>query len=261
MGISVIIPTYRPKDYLWQCLRSVANQTIDKSQMEVIIVLNGCAEPWQTEIQTFIDKEMKDIQVRFFQTDTSGVSNARNIAIEAARGEYITFVDDDDWLSAVALAEMSKLVSPNAIVCCDVQCVHPTTKALSTDYLHDSYIRNKDTHASLWSARSYFSTSCCKLLPKEVISTTRFDCRFAEGEDSLFMAQLAHRVKDIHFASDSAIYYRRLSFCSASRSHHSVGWWILHRLKLLTAYLCTWVKHPLIDPRFPISRVIACVCK
>lgn len=261
MGISVIIPTYRPKDYLWQCLRSVANQTIDKSQMEVIIVLNGCAEPWQTQIQTFIDKEMKDIQVRLLQTDTPGVSNARNIGIEAARGEYITFVDDDDWLSAVALEEMSKLVSPNAIVCCDVQCVHPTTKAISTDYLHASYLRNKDTRASLWSARSYFSTSCCKLIPKEVIATTRFDCRFAVGEDSLFMSQLAYRVKNIRFASDTAIYFRRLSLDSASRRHYSVIWWIQHRFRLMMAYLCAWVRHPLIDPRFPISRVIACVCK
>ena len=259
MGISVIIPTYRPKDYLWQCLRSVANQTIDKSQMEVIIVLNGCAEPWQTEIQTFIDKEMKDIQVRLLQTDTPGVSNARNIAIEAARGEYITFVDDDDWLSASALQDMMQLVSPNAIVCCDVQCVHPTTKALSTDYLHDSYIRNKDTRPSLWSARSYFSTSCCKLIPKEVITTTRFDCRFSVGEDSLFMAQLAYNVKNIRFASDSAIYFRRLSFDSASRKHHSIAWWIQHRFRLMMAYLCAWARHPLIDPRFPVSRLIACV--
>lgn len=256
MGISVIIPTYRPKDYLWQCLRSVANQTIDKSQMEVIIVLNGCAEPWQTQIQTFIDKEMKDIQVRLLQTDTPGVSNARNIGIEAARGEYISFVDDDDWLSAVALEEMSKLVSSNAIVCCDVQCVHPTTKAVSTDYLHDSYLRNKNTRASLWSARSYFSTSCCKLIPKDVIATTRFDCRFAVGEDSLFMSQLAYRVQNIRFAPASAIYFRRLSLDSASRKQRTLAWRFKQFWQLNNAYLWAWLKHPCVDPRFPLSRIV-----
>lgn len=256
MKISVIIPTYRPKDYLWQCLESLASQAMDKSQFEVIVVLNGCAEPWQTSIRSFINDKMKDMRVVLMQTDKAGVSSARNKGIEVAKGEYIAFLDDDDWLSPSALQDMYSIAKPQTIVCCDVQCVYPITKVISTDYLHDSYIRNKDSNASLWSARSYFSTSCCKLIPKEIISNTRFDSRFVVGEDSLFMAQLAYRVKNICFASPSAVYYRRLSVDSASRKQRTILWRISQCFWLNSAYLGAWIRHPLIDPRFPLSRMV-----
>ena len=49
--ISVIIPTYAPKDYLWECLDSLENQTLSKDEFEVILVLNGEREPYESMIQ------------------------------------------------------------------------------------------------------------------------------------------------------------------------------------------------------------------
>ena len=49
--ISVIIPTYLPKDYLWECMDSLENQTLSKDEFEVILVLNGEREPYESNIR------------------------------------------------------------------------------------------------------------------------------------------------------------------------------------------------------------------
>ena len=85
--ISVIIPTYKPKDYLWECLDSLSCQTIEKSKFEVLIILNGCNEPYNTQIIKYIESQ-QNVQWRLFQTDEPGVSNARNIGLDKAEGEY-----------------------------------------------------------------------------------------------------------------------------------------------------------------------------
>ena len=98
MKITVIVPTYKPQSYLWECLDSIYNQTFSKSDYELILVLNGCNEPYNSQIKDWLS-EHKDLQVQYIQTNQGGVSNARNIAIDNARGEYVTFIDDDVFFS------------------------------------------------------------------------------------------------------------------------------------------------------------------
>ena len=50
MKISVIVPTYKPQAYLWKCLDSIYNQTFPKKDYELLLVLNGCNEPYHTQI-------------------------------------------------------------------------------------------------------------------------------------------------------------------------------------------------------------------
>lgn len=71
MKISVIVPTYRPQGYLWECLDSVYNQTFAKSDYELVLVLNGCDEPFHSQIEDWLDNH-SDLQVQFFQTDEGG---------------------------------------------------------------------------------------------------------------------------------------------------------------------------------------------
>lgn len=56
MKISVIVPTYRPQGYLWECLDSVYNQTFPKSDYELVLVLNGCDEPFHSQIKDWLGK-------------------------------------------------------------------------------------------------------------------------------------------------------------------------------------------------------------
>ena len=89
MKISVIIPTYRPQSYIWKCLDSLRNQSFQSEHFEIVIILNGCNEPFSTDIKKYLDKYFANYNVSFFQLDQPGVSNARNFAIKQSIGEYI----------------------------------------------------------------------------------------------------------------------------------------------------------------------------
>ena len=117
MKISVIVPTYKPQAYLWECLDSIYNQTFPKSDYELVLVLNGCNEPYNTKILDWLSKH-KDLNVQFFQIDTGGVSNARNIALDNAKGEYVTFIDDDDLISTAYLKELYEKATPDTVSLC-----------------------------------------------------------------------------------------------------------------------------------------------
>ena len=112
MKISVIVPTYKPKAYLWECLNSIYNQTFPKTDYEVLLVLNGCNEPYNTQIKEWLSKH-SDLQVQYFQIDEGGVSNARNIALNNLTGEYVTFIDDDDLISPKYLKELFENATSN----------------------------------------------------------------------------------------------------------------------------------------------------
>ena len=118
MKVTVIIPTFKPKEYIWECLDSVANQTFPKDDFEVIIVLNGCCEPWKNDIDRYINQNMNGINVRFIQTDFPGVSNARNIALDNAEGQYVAFLDDDDFVSENYLSQLYEKASEDTISLC-----------------------------------------------------------------------------------------------------------------------------------------------
>jgi glycosyltransferase involved in cell wall biosynthesis len=91
--ISIIVPVYRVEPYLRQCLDSILNQTY--RDIEVLLIDDGSPDKCGR-----ICKEYADIdeRIRLFHTDNKGLSSARNLGLQEARGEYIGFVDSDDWL-------------------------------------------------------------------------------------------------------------------------------------------------------------------
>lgn len=56
MKISVVVPTYKPKYYLWECLNSLKEQTFPVDDFEILLVLNGCCEPYKSEIEEYLLK-------------------------------------------------------------------------------------------------------------------------------------------------------------------------------------------------------------
>ena len=107
--ISVIVPTYKPDYYIWECLNSIAIQSLDKEKYEVLIVLNGDKEPFFTEIESYLKKNNLN-NFNLIYSQEKGVSNARNIGLDRAKGEYICFVDDDDFLDKNYLQEMLRVI-------------------------------------------------------------------------------------------------------------------------------------------------------
>lgn len=215
--ISVIIPSYKPKEYLWECLNSLDTQTIDSEKFEILIILNGCKEPWYSEIQTFIQKNLKQITINLIQIDTPGVSNARNVGINNAKGDYITFIDDDDFISDDYLEELLKKCPKNGISLSNTLAFQDIKPYVFEDYyIQECYLRNEKNHNhNLINCRAYLNGPCMKLIPKEIIGNIRFDTSLKNGEDSIFMFEISPKIKKINFTALTAIYYRRFRKSSA----------------------------------------------
>ena len=90
--ISVIIPVYNVGDYINKCLASLAEQTMD--DCEFIVIDDGSTD----NSRIIIDEYCKDPRFHCFHTNNRGLSAARNLGIEKAHGEWLMFVDGDDWV-------------------------------------------------------------------------------------------------------------------------------------------------------------------
>ena len=91
--VSIIVPVYNVEQYLPQCLDSIVNQTYEN--IEVICVNDGSPD---NSIKILEDYSAKDSRIKVISQKNQGVSSARNFALEFVNGEYIMFVDGDDWL-------------------------------------------------------------------------------------------------------------------------------------------------------------------
>ena len=246
MKISVIVPTYKPQAYLWECLDSIYNQTFPKSDYELVLVLNGCNEPYNTQILDWLSKP-KDLNVQFFQIDTGGVSNARNIALDNARGEYVTFIDDDDLISTTYLKELYEKATPDTVSLCypyafndgDIEKQLPYSITKAYDYICKHKCKNLSSMA-----RKFFSGPCMKLIPMSFIHDRRYDVRFKNGEDSLFMFLISDKIDKVSFTSKDAIYYRRFRenrACTRSKTKREI---IANKMNMIKAYISIYLRKP-----------------
>lgn len=90
--ISIIIPVYNVEKYIDQCLDSIINQTY--KNLEIIIVNDGTKD----NSMKIVEKYLSDKRIKIINKKNEGLSSARNIGMEKATGEYIYFLDSDDWI-------------------------------------------------------------------------------------------------------------------------------------------------------------------
>lgn len=103
--VSVIVPVYNVEKFIDKCLNSLVNQTL--KEIEIIVVNDGSPDNSQKIIDKYVKKYPEKVQS--FIKENGGQGSARNIGIVKAKGEYISFVDSDDWLDLDALEKMYSL--------------------------------------------------------------------------------------------------------------------------------------------------------
>ena len=96
--VSVVIPVYNVEKYLLECLKSIANQTL--KNIEMICVNDGSTDQ---SLDILLNYALQDNRITVITQDNGGLSSARNVGAKYARGEYIYFMDSDDWLEEDAL--------------------------------------------------------------------------------------------------------------------------------------------------------------
>lgn len=222
IDVSVIIPSYAPEYYIQECLDSVFHQSLQSLKIEVLIVLNGDKEPYYSNIKNIIKDYPK--YFKLYYIEDKGVSYARNFALNIAKGKYICFIDDDDIISNNYIYNSHQLIKDkeDAIVVANVR-----TFSDSLNNLGDDYLTLKDSSKLLltdkFKYRKYFSSSCCKLIPRALISNNRFNTKFEIGEDCIFMFSISDKINSIILSSYDTIYYRRLRIGSSSRKNDSLN--------------------------------------
>ena len=119
MKISLIVPVYNVENYLEKCLNSLVNQTLQ--EIEILVINDGSTDNSQKIIEVFQNKFPQKIKA--FTKENGGLSDARNFGIDRATGEFLAFVDSDDYVSVTMMEEMYGLAKKHEaeIVICNLQ--------------------------------------------------------------------------------------------------------------------------------------------
>ncbi len=245
MEISIIIPSYRPGSYIYESLESIRKQTFPLREVEVLVVLNGCDEPYLSELEEYAEKVKGQMNVKLYQLDQGGVSNARNVALQLTHGKFIAFIDDDDYISPTYLQELYDIAIQGYVPVSNVVAFNEDTNETCPSFLTDAFQRCVGKGPlPLMNMRSFMSTVWCKLIDKKLLYNRFFDTRLSNGEDCLFMLQISHLIKVMAPTSENAIYYRRLRADSAVTRRMGVGERFQKALKMSMFYVWIYLKNP-----------------
>ncbi len=171
MKVSVIVPVYNTSKYLVKCFDSLLAQTLD--ELEIIVVNDGSTDDSQKIIDEFASKSDK---IKPFEKPNGGLSDARNFGIERSSGEFIGFVDSDDYVSAEMFEQMyEKALEHEAeIVLCDLEKVNEKGEAFrdlpQSPQLPEKIELEKDF--TIFGEMACFA--CNKLFRKELFEKYKF---------------------------------------------------------------------------------------
>ena len=210
--ISIIVPIYNVENYLRQCLDSIMNQTYQN--FECLLINDGSPDNSADICREYVSK---DSRFRYFEKENGGVSSARNLGIEHSKGEYITFIDSDDWVESDYLEVLYRaLLEEQADIAIS------TYKQFNMDdncyYLH-SYQRGYDrkvfTNAELvdslpllYRYDSTYNFVSCKLVSREILKYIRFNLSTSYGEDMEFWNKVFLISKKIVYVNKDTYIYR-----------------------------------------------------
>ena len=159
MKVSVIVPVYNVEKYIDKCLDSLVNQTLE--DIEIIVVNDGSPDNSQKIIDEYV-KQYPD-KVKSFIKENGGLSDTRNFGLKHVKGEYICFVDSDDWLDSDALEKMYNKAQKEKsdIVICDMVDHYPDKNIYHNCTVYDSIY-------------SVTPSACNKIFKREIIGDLRF---------------------------------------------------------------------------------------
>ena len=220
--ISVIIPVYNEEDYLNECLDSIVNQSLE--DIEII-----CVDDSSTDNSLNILKSYEsDNRIKIISKEHSGLGASRNVALDIAQGEYIVFLDSDDYLNLNALESLYDLAENKSLDCIIYKIANfnsATRKESHTDYFDMKFLRDQVGGKVFdWAhVKDYLFkisvTSPSKMFKRQTIE----NIRFPEGllfEDNLFFIKVLFNAQRMYFL-DEYLYFRRIHSHSITNSYYN----------------------------------------
>lgn len=206
-AISIIVPVYNSEKYLRRCIDSILAQTF--SDFELLLIDDG-----STDSSSLICDEyaQKDSHVRVFHKENGGVSSSRNLGLDNAQSEWITFVDSDDFVSSNFCEILLDNENEDLVICSFEVFGNENHK----NRLKKSCCSKKELSLILNECllKVHFTTPWGKLFKKEILDTVklRFPSNIDSTEDTLFVYTYMLYINSIRTKSDIIYYYRHTGY-------------------------------------------------
>jgi glycosyltransferase involved in cell wall biosynthesis len=204
--ISVIVPVYNVERYLCKCLDSILNQTF--TNFELLLIDDGSLD---ASGQICDEYALKDVRIRVFHKENGGVSSARNLGLDNAKGKWIAFIDSDDWVDSTYLEH---LLEGDEDVELRVMGIikQKRSKKWTKEVAHEELFLMDDfwRFYKLYMTYSIFLGPYVKLFLLAVINkiNIRFNPSLSYGEDCIFNLQYLSQIKSISIKNYAEYYYR-----------------------------------------------------
>jgi glycosyltransferase involved in cell wall biosynthesis len=220
-SVSLIVPVYNVYEYVDKCIESLINQTM--KDIEIIIINDGSIDNVEEKLEKW---QRQDDRIKLINNTNHGVSYSRNLGIRLSRGEYISFIDSDDWCDIEMIEKLySALIYNNAdYAFCNRYSVYPDGKIVENVMQINL---SKDTNLSKCKELLYklFITSCDKMYKRNMLVDNNIfypeDIR--SGEDLILTTKVLTTAKKIVQVKDCLYYYRRnRPFSASDLTHNSV---------------------------------------
>ena len=206
MMISVVVPVYNTEKYVDRCISSICGQTY--RELEVILVDDGSTDGSGRICDEWVEK---DDRVHVIHVENGGVSRARNLGIDVARGDYICFVDSDDWIEADYFEEAVPILVKKRPICLihnyvtddgagKIFCKFPPSAEI--DMNAEKTFREMATgcHFGWQPVASFYEANGCKNIqfPTDIIfgEDLLFNFRFTQKNPGLYIYQ---RIAKYHY--------------------------------------------------------------
>lgn len=231
--VSAIIPVYNVEKYLEKCLDSIINQTL--KEIEIICIDDGSTD---NSISILNKLAQKDNRIKIILQENQGPSAARNAGIDIANGEYLVFIDSDDWMEFDAFEKLvDDLEKTNAdFVACGTNVIYEKPDPILAP--NDAYylrIIKRGLRPVSENIFTSLNVSCCnKMHRKSIID--KYNLRYKNGlfnEDALFFWQYLSLSKTIYFEPEKLYnYLRRNGSIMTKTFNKSFGKRVLDHLKV-----------------------------
>lgn len=221
--VSIIVPVYNSEKYLQECVESILNQTYKR--IEIILVNDGSTDS-SGEICNRYQEQF--LQVKVIHTDNGGLVKARKNGLTVAQGEYVGFVDSDDWVDYMMIERMVEcLVRKDAdLIGSGLACSNGHTMM---NGLNEGYYVGKELEEIYGqmifdftkSAPGILQSLCTKLIRKSILSEVLpiLDDRITYGEDAATVYNCCLKSESI-ILIDAKYYHYRLHDASMMRNLH-----------------------------------------
>ena len=204
--VSIIVPVYNTGDFLEECLDSLVSQTL--SDIEILCIDDGSSDQSPAILDAYASR---DARVKVVHQANSGVSTSRNKGLDMASGEYVLFVDSDDYIEtyscerlvAVADKELADIVVFGGLTFPTVGWCDESMSTRRATYKNDSI-------KALFFERGSYPLMCNKLYRRSLIErgNLRFDSGLSLGEDHAFQFMAFPLASVVSYSPDMLYHYR-----------------------------------------------------